>query len=268
MTKNDCEQNAMKRFLLQYREDHPKLKTVLLTDALHSTLPCLELLKILDMGFILNVKPGSHSSLFENLDSLESTAEVYHFEDEDEIGDKVKKKRTRHYRFRNGILLNRQSAKMAVNFLEFWETIQWVDQWGEAEEEKVHMSWVTDYSLYTSSAREIVRVARTRWKIENETFNALKNQGYEFEHNFGHGYLNLSSNFAHLMMLSFLVDQIQELACKTFQAALAGSYGKRSRLWKKVAACYEFAYATFDDWLDVLRFIADPKAWHQAATPG
>ncbi|MBK7890195.1 MAG: hypothetical protein IPJ84_04905 [Bdellovibrionales bacterium] len=37
-TKNDCEQNAMKRFLLGYREDHPKLKTVLLTDALHATL--------------------------------------------------------------------------------------------------------------------------------------------------------------------------------------------------------------------------------------
>jgi len=28
---------------------------------------------------------------------------------------------------------------------------------------------------------------RTRWKIKNETFNILKNQGYHFEHNFGHG---------------------------------------------------------------------------------
>jgi hypothetical protein len=26
---------------------------------------------------------------------------------------------------------------------------------------------------------------RARWKIENETFNTLKNQGYQFEHNFG-----------------------------------------------------------------------------------
>jgi hypothetical protein len=28
---------------------------------------------------------------------------------------------------------------------------------------------------------------RARWRIENETFNTLKNQGYHFEPNFGHG---------------------------------------------------------------------------------
>ena len=25
-------------------------------------------------------------------------------------------------------------------------------------------------------------IGRSRWKIENETFNTLKNQGYHFEH--------------------------------------------------------------------------------------
>ncbi|NKQ39440.1 MAG: hypothetical protein HF967_08280, partial [Methanosarcinales archaeon] len=49
-------------------------------------------------------------------------------------------------------------------------------------------------------------------------FNTLKNQGYQFEHNFGHGDNNLSVVFAMLMMLAFLVDQIQQLACKLFQA--------------------------------------------------
>jgi hypothetical protein len=28
---------------------------------------------------------------------------------------------------------------------------------------------------------------RARWKIENEHNNVLKNHGYHFEHNFGHG---------------------------------------------------------------------------------
>ena len=32
-----------------------------------------------------------------------------------------------------------------------------------------------------------MRGGRARWKIENETFNTLKNQGYHFEHNYGHG---------------------------------------------------------------------------------
>ena len=44
---------------------------------------------------------------------------------------------------------------------------------------------------------------RARWKIENETFNTLKNQGYHFEHNYGHGYQHLSVVLAMLMLLAF-----------------------------------------------------------------
>jgi len=52
-----------------------------------------------------------------------------------------------------------------------------------------------------------MRAGRARWKIENEAFNTLKNQGYQFEHNFGHGQQQLSVVLALLMMLAFLVDQ-------------------------------------------------------------
>jgi hypothetical protein len=36
---------------------------------------------------------------------------------------------------------------------------------------------------------------RSNWKIENNTFNTLKNQDYHFSHNFGRGYQNLSAIF-------------------------------------------------------------------------
>lgn len=251
----------MKRFIRQFREDHPKLKVVLLTDALHTTLPSLDLLKVHDMGFILAVKPGSHEKLFDGLDRLEASGQVHHFEDQEEIGDKIKKTRTRHYRFTNGVLLNHQSAKHSVNFIEFWETLQWVDQWGSLQEQKVHMSWITDYSLYESSARQVVKAARTRWKIENETFNTLKNQGYNFEHNFGHGNKNLSSNMAHLMLLAFLVDQLQELKCGVFQKALEGVFQRRSRLWERLKIIYEFIPIQFESWTQFLEFFIDPTPW-------
>lgn len=50
-------------------------------------------------------------------------------------------------------------------------------------------------------------------------FNTLKNQGYHLEHNYGHGEQNLSVVLALLMMLAFLVDQVQQLCCPLFQAA-------------------------------------------------
>lgn len=260
-TKNDCEQNAMKRFLIKLREDHPKLKMIVLTDALHATLPSLELMKKLDLGCVLAVKPGNHEKLLANLDELESRGDVRHFEEQEEIGDKIKKKAARHYRYWNGMLLNQRSAKMSGNFLEYWETTQWVDQQGELQEEKKHFSWITNYALYDSSAKQIVRAGRARWKIENETFNTLKNQGYNFEHNYGHGSKNLSSNFAHLMMLAFLVDQLQEIKCKVFQTALDKVFGRRSRLWQKLRAIYEHIPIAFNDWLEFLSFFIDPSPW-------
>ena len=69
-------------------------------------------------------------------------------------------------------------------------------------------------------------------------FNTLKNQGYHFEHNFGHGRENLSVVFAMLMMLAFLVDQTQELCCPLFQAVLAKQKSRRS-LWHQLRSHFE-----------------------------
>ena len=78
-----------------------------------------------------------------------------------------------------------------------------------------------DHRLSPDSGKRLGHHAgRTaRWKIENETFNTLKNQGYHLEHNYGHGEQNLSVVLALLMMLAFLVDQVQQLCCPLFQAA-------------------------------------------------
>ena len=65
----------------------------------------------------------------------------------------------------------------------------------------------------------LMRAARARWRIENETFNTLKNHGDYFEHNFGRGHRHLSTMFAYLMMLAFLIDQIQQRCCALFQSA-------------------------------------------------
>ena len=64
---------------------------------------------------------------------------------------------------------------------------------------------------------KIMRGGRARWKIENETFNTLKNLGYNFERNYGHGKNYLSTIFCMLMMLAFLIDQIQEICCPLFR---------------------------------------------------
>ncbi len=218
-TKNDSERAAMKRFLIKFREDHSKLKTIVLADALHSTLPMIGDLERLEMSFITSVKPGSHETLFKGIGLWEQEGRLRTVITEDTIGEKVKKKRVREYRFTHGILLRASDVTKSVNYLDFIETITWIGKRGREEAKRVHYSWITDLSIYDSNCEELAKAGRTRWKIENETFNTLKNQGYEFEHNFGHGYKHLSTNMIYLMMLAFLSDQLQALGCPNFKRA-------------------------------------------------
>lgn len=80
-------------------------------------------------------------------------------------------------------------------------------------------NWVTKIKLTEKNVYHVMRAGRSRWRIENETFNTLKNQGYNFEHNYGHGYNNLCSVMTTLMLLAFLIDQVQQLCCSAYQKA-------------------------------------------------
>ena len=92
-----------------------------------------------------------------------------------------------------------------------------------------------------------MRAGRSRWKIENETFNTLKNQGYRFEHNYGHGHQNLSCVFAHLMLLAFVNDQILQRCSKLFQKIWQAT-GTKAKLWFMLKAAFLLkVYTTFKD---------------------
>jgi hypothetical protein len=41
-----------------------------------------------------------------------------------------------------------------------------------------HNAWITDHFPQADNIVELVSVARSRWKTENENYNTLKTQGY------------------------------------------------------------------------------------------
>ena len=223
-TKNDCERNAAKRLLEKLRKDHPHLKLIVIEDGLSSNAPHIRDLQKHNMHFILGVKKGDHKFLFEHVCKAESAGQVtlWEFVDE-ETG-------VRHrFRFINDVPLNESNQDLLINFLEYWEI--------KPNGREQHFSWVTDFSLTEQNVYKIMRGGRARWKIENETFNTLKNQGYQFEHNFGHGHQNLSVVFAMLMMLAFLVDQTQQLCCAVFQDAWQ-EMGSKRMLWERMRSFF------------------------------
>lgn len=221
-TKNDCERNAAKRFLEQLRHDHPHLPLIIVEDALSSNAPHIRELEKHQCHYILGVKEGDHAFLFEWVAAAHQAGQTTEIEIS---GAGVK----HQFRFINQVPLNQSNQDLLVNFVEYWET--------KKDGKIQYFCWITDFTVTADNVFRIMRGGRARWKIENETFNTLKNQGYHFEHNFGHGEKNLSVVFALLMMLAFLVDQVQQSACRLFQAVLEKESSRRG-LWEHVRALF------------------------------
>lgn len=226
--KNDCERNAAKRLIPALREQFPKEKLVVVEDALSANGPHIRVLQAEDFRFILNIKPKGNKYLFDLMDRMEAHNQIKRREEE--IEGMIYK-----YRYANDLPLNSDNRDIRVNFLE----CHVIDPTGK-KEEKV-FSWITDFQLTKRTLYPIMRMGRSRWKVENETFNTLKNQEYNFEHNYGHGEENLSTVFVLLMMLAFFVDQIQQAWNDLFQAAWQKA-GTRIGLWERVRSkFYDFA---------------------------
>jgi hypothetical protein len=238
--KNDCERNAGKRLLRQIRQEHPNLKLIVVEDGLASNAPHIRLLKELDIRFLLVAKPDDHEHLFEEVGKAHEDGRVTVIQWND---DKVPQVLC-EIRFVHDLPLNKSNADVRVDFLHYVE-------YGPDGEIRRQMSWVTDLTITEENATLLVRGGRARWKIENETFNTLKNQGYHFEHNYGHGQQHLSVVFAMLMMLAFLVDQTQQLCCPLFQAVYT-KVGSKRVLWERVRShFYHFIFRSMQELYEV-----------------
>ena len=218
--KNDCELNAGKRFFPAFRQDHPHLRVIAVGDGLTANAPLIRLLRLWNFGFILVAKPGDHAFLFKQMEEAyrAGTAQVVTIWDEQT--DKL-----HHFRWLNSVALNESNPDVVINFLEYWE----IDKDGKIQS----FSWVTHLELTKEIVWDVMRGGRARWKVENETINTLNNQGYHFEHNYGHGKKNLSVVFAFLMMLAFFMDQIQQLCNPLFRAAWKKCKTKK-QLWEEI----------------------------------
>ena len=161
--QNDCERNAAKRLSAKLRQDHPHLKVIVTEDSLSSNAPHIQVLHDHNVHYILGVKEGDHVSLFEHVTAAEQAGRVtYYDRDDSETGLRYR------FRFVSDVPLNASHADLRVNFLECWET-------GNGQVQ--HFSWVTDLRVNKGTVYQLMRGGRARWRIENETFNTLKNQG-------------------------------------------------------------------------------------------
>jgi hypothetical protein len=223
--KGDCERNASKRLLERIAKEHPHLHFIVTEDGLSANGPHIKWIQSLGWGYILVAKPKDHTELFARVEAAVADGSIATYQYlERQTG-------TIHcFRWLNQVPLNASHPDLLVNFLEYWE----ID--GKLQVQ-YYNSWVTHIPCSRKTVPVIKRGGRARWKVENETFNTLKNQGYHFEHNYGHGQKNLSVVLAFVMLLAFFVDQIQQLCNPLFGAAWE-KCGTKKELWEEIRTAF------------------------------
>ena len=242
--KQDCENAAAKRWFAIHGERYARLNPIYLGDDLFSRQPLCEAAINAGGHFLFVCKPSSHALIEEYQRGV-----ALHVHEES-----VKRGKQRYayrYTWLCDVPLRDGRHAIRVNWLQ----IEILNAKGVTTYKN---SFVTDLPVDQSNVVELAACGRARWKIENETFNVLKNNGYNLEHNFGHGKQNLASILVALNLLAFALHTLSDIADDRWRAARR-KLGPRYNFFRKLSAIIDFLiFQSWDDLLETLAFAKPP----------
>jgi hypothetical protein len=229
--KQDCERNAVKRWFAKNGARLAPLRPIFLGDDLFACHPVAKMVTDAGADFIFTCKPTSHKALHDFIDGAELSRHE----------QKVRRRNTKEtlrYRWIEAVPIRDGEDALSVNWIGF----EILDAKGKV---KYSMAWVTSLPVSKDNVADIVAGGRARWKIENESFNVLKNHGYELEHNFGHGQKFLAMTLAALNLLAFAWHAVLELLDPPWRAAREAA-AKRTSFFAHILMLT--AYVVFPSW--------------------
>lgn len=199
--KQDCERSAARRWMQKFRRTHHLVKATLLVDALHCNQSFF--IDAIEHNFHITAvcKHGSNPFF------LDWTEDARKGDDLCVVNEQVKKNGRFHtvqYEFLEKVPLRDSNDAIYATYISMIE----ID---EASGKKVRYEYATTHKITKENVRAHCLAARKRWKTENEGHNTLKNQGYRFSHNYGHGDEHLSSVLSTLILFVYLVHSTLEL---------------------------------------------------------
>jgi hypothetical protein len=240
--KQDCENAAAKRWLHKHARAYRAYQVTILGDDLYATQPICEVLLEHHLPFILVCKPDSHPTLYAHLaqrtlgKDLSQVTHVLH-----------SPSGVTHatYRYASQLPLRASADTLYVN----WCALTLTDATGA---QLYHNAFITQFPLTAKTVAPIVQAGRTRWKVENENNNTLKNQGYHLEHNFGHGTQHLAALLATFNLLAFLFHTLLDLLDSQYHQ-LRRALVSRKTFFDDLRALTR--YLCFTSWTHLLSFM-------------
>jgi hypothetical protein len=243
--KQDCEQEAAKRWIREHAPRLPFTNVTVLGDDLFSHYPFCALLVEHGWNFILVCKPESHPKMY---NIIEFRAKVEQLEVVRERHWNGKYGELWTYRLTSSVPLRGEQPSLMVNWCEV--TIQHETSGVSL----YHNAFTTLHPVTTTTVQAVVAAGRARWKVENENNNVLKTKGYHLEHNFGHGKVHLAAVLVTLNLLAFLFHTVFELLDAKYKL-LRKALGARQTFFNDIRTLTR--YFVFESWDHLLSFMIE-----------
>jgi hypothetical protein len=166
--KQDCELNAGKRWLSAHAKEYQWLQPTLLGDDLFSNRPFCEEVTRKGLDFIFTCKEDSHPWLMETVKNS-CLREI-----QDRRWDPRKKKHVvSTWKYINDVPIRYDERNpYLVNYFSYEIKPE------GAQKPSYSNNWVTSKKITDMNVVHLAECGRSRWKIENEHHNVLKNRGY------------------------------------------------------------------------------------------
>jgi hypothetical protein len=236
--KQDCEMKAVQRWLERVAPHCEKYNPVYLGDDLYAKHAFCNTILQKGGNFIFTCKDSSHKTLCEFRKGLAPSTHI-------EVSGKGSQQREYHYSWLNNLPIRDGADALSVN----WFDVTIIRPKGKTT---YRSSFITNLPINKENISELVSCARARWKIENETFNVLKNNGYHLEHNFGHGKQSLSALLVAFNLLAFTMHNACDAMEMLWQQAREVR-GTRNRMFIHLWTIS--TYHVFPTWSSLLKTI-------------
>ena len=199
--KQDCERNAIKRWISKHGNDLQPYRPVYLGDDIYSCHPVCKLLQQHQADWIFVCKPASHKCLQDFLHPS-----LYLSTGWRRVRNAKGHITFHRYRWQTGVPVRDGADAVTGTWIEM--TIRRKTPDGTGWKQTYYNSFFTSLEVTPDTVAGIARAGRARWKIENESFNCLSRQGYHLKHNFGHGSDGLANLLAVINLLAFAFHSV------------------------------------------------------------
>lgn len=205
--KQDCEMNAFIRLAKKLKKLYPRLPILLLADGLYPNNTVFNICLKYGYRFIFTFKNGNLKSVWEEVDFL------FRITRDNTVSQQCRKGswwELHNYRFLNNIQY--KTHKLHLVDLDITREHQLSGKAIIHTPEKERFVHITDIPVTRDNCKDISRCGRLRWTIENEGFNAQKNQGYGLSHKYSRVSPVATCNYYQCLQIAHMIDQLAYLA--------------------------------------------------------